>query len=53
LALTPLRTRFILRRPRNYQLLDEQEQLKKPGGIGKGKRSWDHRLVTPNISRSG
>ena len=38
-------TRFILRWPKNYQLLDEQEQLKKPGEISKGKRSWDHRLV--------
>jgi len=37
--------RFILRWPKNYQLLDEQEQLKKPGEISKGKRSWDHRLV--------
>jgi hypothetical protein len=38
-------TCFILRWPKNYQLLDEQEQLKKPGEISKGKRSWDHRLV--------
>ena len=38
-------TRFILRWSKNYQLVDEQEQLKKPGEISKGKRSWDHRLV--------
>jgi hypothetical protein len=37
--------RFILRWPMNYQLLDEQEQLKKPGEISKAKRSWDQRLV--------
>jgi hypothetical protein len=37
--------RFILRWPKNYHLLDEQEQLRKPGEISKGKRSWDHRLL--------
>ena len=37
--------RFVLRWPKNYQLLDEQEQLRKPGDISKGKRSWDHRLL--------
>ena len=37
--------RFILRWPKNYQLLDEYEQLKKPGELSKAKRSWDHRLV--------
>lgn len=37
--------RFILRWPKNYQLLDEQEQLRKPGELSKAKRSWDHRLV--------
>jgi hypothetical protein len=37
--------RFILRWPMNYQLLDEQEQLRKPGEISKAKRSWDQRLV--------
>jgi hypothetical protein len=37
--------RFILRWPKNYQLLDDQAQLKKPGEISKAKRSWDHRLV--------
>jgi len=35
--------RFVLRWPKNYQLLDEQEQLRKPGEISKGKRSWEHR----------
>jgi len=37
--------RFVLRWPKNYYLLDEQEQLRKPGEISKGKRSWDHRLL--------
>jgi len=37
--------RFVLRWPRNYYLLDEQEQLRKPGDISKAKRSWDHRLL--------
>jgi len=37
--------RFVLRWPQNYYLLDEQEQLRKPGEISKGKRSWDHRLL--------
>jgi hypothetical protein len=35
--------RFILRWPKNYQLLDEQGELRKPGQISKGKRSWEHR----------
>jgi hypothetical protein len=37
--------RFILRWPKNYCLLDEQGQFRKPGEIAKGKRSWAHRLV--------
>lgn len=37
--------RFVLRWPKNYQLLDEQEQLRKPGQLSKGKRSWNHRLL--------
>lgn len=37
--------RGILRWPKNYCLLDEQEQLRKPGEISKGKRSWEHRLL--------
>jgi hypothetical protein len=37
--------RFILRWPKNYYLLDEQGQLRKPGQLSKGKRSWDHRLL--------
>ncbi|HET8669999.1 MAG TPA: transposase [Candidatus Saccharimonadales bacterium] len=37
--------RFVLRWPKNYQLLDEHEQLCKPGEISKGKRSWEHRLL--------
>lgn len=37
--------RFVLRWPKNYYLRDEQEQLRKPGDISKGKRSWEHRLL--------
>jgi hypothetical protein len=37
--------RWILRWPKNYCLLDEQEQLRKPGEISKGKRSWEHRRL--------
>lgn len=37
--------RFVLRWPQNYQLVDEQGQLRKPGEISKGKRSWEHRLL--------
>jgi hypothetical protein len=37
--------RFVLRWPKNYQLLDDERQLRKPGEISKGKRSWDHRLL--------
>ena len=37
--------RFVLRWPKNYYLLDEQEQLCKPGQLSKGKRSWEHRLL--------
>ena len=37
--------RFVLRWPKNYYLLNEQQQLQKPGEISKGKRSWEHRLL--------
>ncbi len=37
--------RFVLRWPKNYYLLDEHEQLRKPGEISKGKRSWEHHLL--------
>jgi len=37
--------RFLLRWPKNYTLLDEQEQRRTPGEISKGKRSWDHRML--------
>jgi hypothetical protein len=37
--------RFVLRWPKNYYLLDENEQLRKPGELSKGKRSWEHRLL--------
>lgn len=37
--------RFVMRWPKNYHLLDEHEQRRKPGEISKGKRSWDHRLL--------
>lgn len=36
---------FVLRWPKNYYLLDEQEQLRQPGQISKGKRSWEQRLL--------
>ncbi len=38
-------TRFVMRWPKNYKLLDQNGQLRKPGEISKGKRSWDHRLL--------
>lgn len=34
--------RFILRWPKNYQLLNEEGEKRKPGQISKGKRSWEH-----------
>jgi Transposase DDE domain len=37
--------RILLRWPKNYNLLDEQEQLRKPGELSKGKRSWEHRML--------
>ena len=37
--------RFVMRWPKNYYLLDEHEQLRKPGELSKGKRSWEHRLL--------
>ena len=37
--------RFVLRWPKNYYLLDEQGQLRKPGELSNGKRSWEHRLL--------
>lgn len=37
--------RFVLRWPKNYYLLDEQGQLRKPGEMSKGKHSWAHRLL--------
>ncbi len=35
--------RSVLRWPKNYKLLDQNGQLRKPGEISKGKRSWEHR----------
>ena len=37
--------RFVMRWPKNYKLLDPTDQLRKPGEISKGKRSWEHRLL--------
>lgn len=37
--------RFVMRWPKNYYLLDEQRQLRKPSELSKGKRSWGHRLL--------
>ena len=34
--------RFVLRWPKKYHLLDEHDNLRKPGEISKGKRSWEH-----------
>lgn len=38
-------TRFILRWPKNYRLLDQQGELRKAWQLTRGKRSWDHRLL--------
>jgi hypothetical protein len=35
--------RFVMRWPKNYKLLDKNNQARKPGEISKGKRSWEHR----------
>ena len=37
--------RFLLRWPKNYNLLDEYGQRRTPAEISKGKRSWDHRML--------
>ena len=37
--------RFVLRWPKNYKLVDDQERVRKPGEIAKGKRSWDQRQL--------
>jgi hypothetical protein len=37
--------RFVLRWPKSYQLLDENETLRKAWEITRGKRSWDHRQI--------
>jgi hypothetical protein len=37
--------RFVMRWPKNYYLLDEHKQLRKPGEMAKGKRSSDHRRL--------
>jgi len=37
--------RFILRWPKGYKLLDSEGQLRLPGNISKGKRSWEYRLL--------
>jgi len=38
-------SRFVLRWPKNYKLLDEQGRSRKPGEISKAKRSGDHRYL--------
>ena len=38
-------SRFIMRWPKNYKLLDQHGRSRKPGEISKGKRSWEHRLL--------
>lgn len=37
--------RFIMRWPKNYKLKDELGNLRKPGEISKGKRSWEYRFL--------
>jgi hypothetical protein len=37
--------RFIMRWPKNYQVLDVHHQPRKPGEISKAKRSWEHRML--------
>ena len=37
--------RFIMRWPKNFKLLDQNENLRKPGEISKGKRSWEYRML--------
>lgn len=37
--------RFVMRWPMNYKLRDQNGQLRKPGQISKGKRSWEHRML--------
>ena len=37
--------RFVLHWPKNYYLLDENGQPRKPGEFSKAKRSWSHRLL--------
>ena len=36
---------FVLRWPKNYNLVDENGHLCKPGELSKGKRSWEHRQL--------
>jgi hypothetical protein len=38
-------TRFVMRWPKNYRLVDDQGRQRKPGEISKGKRSWEHRQL--------
>jgi hypothetical protein len=38
-------TQFVLRWPKNFTLRDQYGQVRKPGDISKGKRSWEHRLL--------
>jgi hypothetical protein len=38
-------TKFVMRWPKSYQLLDQNGNARKPGEISKGKRSWEHRLL--------
>jgi hypothetical protein len=36
---------FVMRWPKNYKLIDELGQIRKPGQISKAKRSWEHRML--------
>lgn len=37
--------RFVMRWPKHYRLLNQQEQLQKAWQISRGKRSWAHRYL--------
>lgn len=37
--------RFVMRWPKRYKLVDEQQRLRKAWEISRGKRSWQHRYL--------
>ena len=38
-------TRFIMRWPKGYKLIDSEGHLRLPGNISKGKRTWEYRML--------